>query len=234
MNIKLTALSAVLGALCAALWIQAASADIVTVTYTGTVSGSDAAGYFGAPNTTLNAGTPYTATYVFDTSDPNANHVNGGTYFVTAGGSAYVPAATTPSISASLTINGQTFTEALAGSYIGALSVANISSAWGFYITADADVANGQVFTNQIFTHDPSSPYPTSLSSPFSYTYNPVGNSGYDGSFTIGGDNLALLPDTVTLTDAVPEPSTWAMMILGFLGLGFLAYRRKNSSLRLA
>jgi hypothetical protein len=26
---------------------------------------------------------------------------------------------------------------------------------------------------------------------------------------------------------AVPEPSTWAMMILGFAGVGFLAYRRK-------
>jgi PEP-CTERM motif len=27
---------------------------------------------------------------------------------------------------------------------------------------------------------------------------------------------------------AVPEPSTWAMMLLGFAGLGFLAYRRKS------
>jgi hypothetical protein len=27
---------------------------------------------------------------------------------------------------------------------------------------------------------------------------------------------------------AVPEPSTWAMMIIGFCGLGFMAYRRKN------
>jgi hypothetical protein len=26
---------------------------------------------------------------------------------------------------------------------------------------------------------------------------------------------------------AVPEPSTWAMMILGFAGIGFVAYRRK-------
>jgi hypothetical protein len=26
---------------------------------------------------------------------------------------------------------------------------------------------------------------------------------------------------------AVPEPSTWAMMLLGFVGLGFMAYRRK-------
>jgi hypothetical protein len=28
---------------------------------------------------------------------------------------------------------------------------------------------------------------------------------------------------------AVPEPSTWAMMILGFAGLGFMAYRRKSA-----
>jgi PEP-CTERM motif len=28
--------------------------------------------------------------------------------------------------------------------------------------------------------------------------------------------------------NAVPEPSTWAMMILGFLGVGFIAYRRKS------
>ena len=27
---------------------------------------------------------------------------------------------------------------------------------------------------------------------------------------------------------AVPEPSTWAMMILGFAGVGFVAYRRKS------
>jgi PEP-CTERM motif len=34
---------------------------------------------------------------------------------------------------------------------------------------------------------------------------------------------------SVTLTTSVPEPSTWAMMIFGFAGLGFLAYRRKIS-----
>jgi hypothetical protein len=38
------------------------------------------------------------------------------------------------------------------------------------------------------------------------------------------------------MTTAVPEPATWAMMILGFLGVGFMAYRRKQngSALRLA
>jgi PEP-CTERM motif len=29
---------------------------------------------------------------------------------------------------------------------------------------------------------------------------------------------------------AVPEPSTWAMMILGFAGIGFMAYRRRNNA----
>ncbi|MEO8318591.1 MAG: PEP-CTERM sorting domain-containing protein [Bradyrhizobium sp.] len=30
-------------------------------------------------------------------------------------------------------------------------------------------------------------------------------------------------------TTAVPEPSTWLMMIAGFFGLGFMAYRRKGN-----
>jgi hypothetical protein len=34
---------------------------------------------------------------------------------------------------------------------------------------------------------------------------------------------------TADFTAAVPEPSTWAMMILGFCGVGFLAYRRKQN-----
>lgn len=33
-----------------------------------------------------------------------------------------------------------------------------------------------------------------------------------------------------TTISAVPEPSTWAMMILGFAGLGVMMYRRKNDT----
>jgi hypothetical protein len=33
---------------------------------------------------------------------------------------------------------------------------------------------------------------------------------------------------TSDFANAVPEPSTWAMMLLGFAGLGFMAYRRKS------
>jgi len=45
-----------------------------------------------------------------------------------------------------------------------------------------------------------------------------------DGNFS---DNSGQFLITVS---AVPEPSTWAMMILGFGGLGFLAYRRRNQA----
>jgi hypothetical protein len=30
------------------------------------------------------------------------------------------------------------------------------------------------------------------------------------------------------VVNGVPEPSTWAMMILGFACVGFMAYRRKS------
>jgi len=41
-----------------------------------------------------------------------------------------------------------------------------------------------------------------------------------DGDHSSGIDNISI--------SAVPEPSTWAMMILGFLGVGLAAHRRKK------
>jgi hypothetical protein len=49
----------------------------------------------------------------------------------------------------------------------------------------------------------------------------------------VPGTYLGANGDKLTITDitaAVPEPSTWAMMILGFVGLGFMAYRRKSQA----
>lgn len=51
--------------------------------------------------------------------------------------------------------------------------------------------------------------------------------------FAIFGPQAALSsPAFLTLDTvaAVPEPSTWAMMILGFAGVGFMAYRRRQSA----
>jgi hypothetical protein len=39
------------------------------------------------------------------------------------------------------------------------------------------------------------------------------------------------LPPGFTLTAPVPEPSTWAMMILGFAGIGAMAYRRRKGAM---
>jgi hypothetical protein len=36
-------------------------------------------------------------------------------------------------------------------------------------------------------------------------------------------------PAVLNLTAAIPEASTWAMMIMGFFGVGFMAYRRQNN-----
>lgn len=50
-------------------------------------------------------------------------------------------------------------------------------------------------------------------------------HTGGPVSVTYAGDTGYQLLGEVS---AVPEPSTWAMMILGFAGIGFMAYRRKE------
>jgi PEP-CTERM motif len=52
-------------------------------------------------------------------------------------------------------------------------------------------------------------------------------NSG-NGFVTI--DTISPIPPV----SSVPEPSTWAMLILGFAGVGFMAYRRSNKEQGLA
>jgi PEP-CTERM motif len=56
---------------------------------------------------------------------------------------------------------------------------------------------------------------------------NSNGDVGVNG--TSGGN--VFFSDTYTVgtpqVSAVPEPSTWAMVILGFAGVGFMTYRRK-------
>jgi hypothetical protein len=50
-----------------------------------------------------------------------------------------------------------------------------------------------------------------------------------DGHFSFSGKFVSI--DTVEPPEpGVPEPSTWAMMILGFARVGFMAYRRRNQA----
>jgi len=49
--------------------------------------------------------------------------------------------------------------------------------------------------------------------------YQPVTGSLANGAYL-----------TITTTTGVPEASTWAMMLAGFAGLGFVGYRRNNAA----
>jgi PEP-CTERM motif len=56
----------------------------------------------------------------------------------------------------------------------------------------------------------------------------PSGNA-YGEETTIGFGVGTFAMSAVATTSAAPEPSTWAMMTLGFGGLGFLGYRRMKA-----
>jgi hypothetical protein len=58
---------------------------------------------------------------------------------------------------------------------------------------------------------------------PFQYVFNDSIRNPTGAPDRVGSASINL-----TVTSAVPEPSTWAMLILGFAGVGFLAYRRRN------
>jgi len=60
--------------------------------------------------------------------------------------------------------------------------------------------------------------------------------TGVDRSGEITWSNNFGVYDTtfsITIASPVPEPTTWAMLIVGFAGVGFMAYRRR-SQLRIA
>jgi hypothetical protein len=54
-------------------------------------------------------------------------------------------------------------------------------------------------------------------------------NPGYNLRYFTPQQALVLDYGAFTVS-AVPEPSTWAMMILGFAGIGFMGYRRSRKS----
>jgi len=97
-----------------------------------------------------------------------------------------------------------------------------------FFFSDNASAATLAASTNWFYIIQPWYNNPQTIAAQF------YGVS-YPGTF-IDHYNGQYVPGNWSMTAAVPEPSTWAMMILGFFGLGFIAYRRKNSAtaLRLA
>lgn len=203
-----------------------ASAAVVDITYTGTVAAGSHSGLFGTPGDLT--GASFVLEFRYDTSvpgtvshsDPTTNYAYGGTGFG-------IPAV--PGLSASITING--FTQSVIPTFDSQIYGSNngVNSYQLHY--ARADSSNG--FRASITNFN--GLLPATIDAPFTYTVQP--GDQMQGSFRIdnvsgaafGELTFATLTERVEGVSAVPEPSTWAMMILGFCGVGFLAYLRKQN-----
>jgi len=104
--------------------------------------------------------------------------------------------------------------------------------------------------TGAFIYHDDNQGFSVFAYSPDLFTYdtflsilvdNPVAGTVQDQYNALNHDNPAAGYPTAgywtasfPVTAAVPEPATWAMMMLGFAGLGFMGYRRKSKASTLA
>jgi hypothetical protein len=65
------------------------------------------------------------------------------------------------------------------------------------------------------------------------FAFNPTSYGALLRGQNASGDPFTGSYYSVTVTDppptSAPEPSTWAMMLLGFAGLGFVAMRRRRT-----
>ena len=120
---------------------------------------------------------------------------------------------------------------------------------WSFVIASDNGNNTADVFhvgwLNVNTTSQDQTANATNVSSfRFSTVVNPSTSvAAYHDTFTLAATTTldffivdGFLPDNLggvsldinPINSAVPEPATWAMMILGFAGVGFMAYRRKS------
>jgi len=96
------------------------------------------------------------------------------------------------------------------------------------------DVAKTTVISlgsfSQSITLDSSDPFHL-----YTFTFSTNGGQLSFSDQAAGNGNIGNLLDNVTLATAIPEAKTWAMVGLGFLGLGLMAYRgNERTRLRLA
>jgi hypothetical protein len=135
-----------------------------------------------------------------------------------------------------ITING--VGRAVDGSYYGEdLGYNNGSFSTQNHWAQDYSSGHDEYLTHNISNHNGS--LPASITTPFTYTVN-GSDLGYGHYYLWKGtipEGIYAHIATLTVSKhvgAVPEPSTWAMMLLGFAGVGFAAYRKKTGTFAMA
>jgi PEP-CTERM motif len=99
-----------------------------------------------------------------------------------------------------------------------ALGVNDLGEIVGDYIGADGEMFG---FLDNGGTFSTINPLGATSS-----TANGINDLGRIVGFYTAGDNTIGFVTGRTIGTTIPEPSTWAMMLLGFGGLGFLGYRK--------
>jgi hypothetical protein len=100
--------------------------------------------------------------------------------------------------------------------------------------------SNGNYFMSffSLATDVPHMPADTGFPAGFFPAFNGPAEDAITGAFQYvagpGDPNLTNFYNGVSPQEAIPEASTWAMMLLGFAGIGFAAYRRAKVSLSAA
>jgi hypothetical protein len=173
-----------------------AFADVYYVTYTGTASGTDTFGLFGSAGATLN-GVAFTSTYTYDpTQFGNAEQDVASSYIDVIGGSNV--GMTSPILSASLTINGDTFNQSPLFYSIDQLaddpryySVDNIAKSSGSNYLVNRDFVTSTV----------------ALSFTSVQSFLPSSSSSNGGGLSYNGESIALSDAQITITDGPPAPT---------------------------
>lgn len=217
------------------LTVQPASAATILITYTGTVnSGMDTTGVFGAAATDL-TGKAFTSVYTLNYPTFGVADINGSNSHETYGGALFNNASP---LSAQITING--VTKSLSGAFSGDHFLQTFPNPVSSI--SDQAITDGQNIISNLI-QSPVNGVVNSLNFSVPVSYNVK-----SGDYAAGGFYLSHLSDFYQVEDAtgnfntlsvnvesvgaVPEPATWALLLMGFGMVGAtLRIRRREPAL---